>query len=69
MRTDYTIPAATINGQGKFSISVTEPDGDLLRVAGKVTGRQATGTFRVAFNVGAVTCNTGTMRWKAYHLG
>ena len=68
-RTDYIIPPASINDQGKFSISITESDGDKLQIAGKVTGRKATGTFQSSFSVGAMTCNTGTMRWKAFHLG
>jgi hypothetical protein len=67
--TDYVIPAATLNGQGKFSISVTESDGDKLKVTGKVAGRKASGTFRSSFSVGAITCNTGLRHWKALHLG
>ncbi len=67
--TDYIIPAVSINNQGKFSFSTTESDGDKLQFAGKVTGRKATGTFKSSFSVGAITCNTGTMRWKAFHLG
>ena len=67
---DYIIPAATLNGQGKFSVSVTESDGDKLKFAGRVTGRKATGTFRSSFTAsGGVTCDTKTRSWKAYHLG
>ena len=63
------IPPFPSTTQGKFSFSTTESDGDKLQFAGKVTGRKATGTFQSSFSVGAVTCDTGTMRWKAFHLG
>ncbi len=66
---DYVIPAAPINARGRFSISVTEPDGDTLRITGRMRRHGATGTFRSSFKIGPVICNSRRFHWKAYHLG
>ena len=67
--TSYLISPASINSAGKFTISEANSGGSTLKISGKVTGRKASGTFRVKFSNPGVTCDTKTMRWKAFHLG
>ncbi|MFN8159495.1 MAG: hypothetical protein U0R52_00405 [Solirubrobacterales bacterium] len=66
--TAYRIPAAAINSAGRFAVHLTVGDSK-LDIAGKVSGRKASGTLRDRFSVGAVRCDTTAMSWKAFHLG
>ena len=67
--TTYAISPASINSAGKFTINEVTSGGSTLKIAGKVIGRKASGTFRVTFSNPGVNCNTGLRRWKAFHLG
>jgi hypothetical protein len=66
--TFYSISPASINAAGRFMINEVNPGGSTLKIAGKITGRRASGTFRIVFDNPGVHCDTKTRHWKAYHL-
>jgi hypothetical protein len=65
----YKISPTSLNSAGKFTISEANSGGSTLKVVGKITGRTASGTFRVTFDNPGVHCDTNKRHWKAFHLG
>lgn len=54
---------------GTFVVSATTGR-DRVQIAGRIKGRKASGTFRDFFVTSTgITCDTGTLHWKALRLG